>query len=237
MVILLHFLAAGGYFAAGRRAAFFWPAAALHAATLAAHYRAEPRFDFGVSLSAFMLLTAAVGWKQTRPPLSQPALLALAGFSVFAPLLFFAPKAPPPPAALAHIVPAMLAYAFAVLAMLQSMDLWRAEWAQRRLAAAAATPLLTLESACFRTLARAFILLSLTLLSGWLAGGENGAPSHKIIFAALTWLAFGGLLCGRYFWGWRGRVARWWLAAGLLFFVLSYFGTHFILQVILNRPA
>ena len=218
---------------AGRRAAFFFPAAALHAATLAAHYRAEPRFDFGVSLSAFMLLAAVVGWKQTRPPLSRPALLVLAGASVFAPLAFFAPKPPPPAAALVHIAPAMLAYAFALLAALQSADLWRAEWARRRLEDEP-TPLLTLESQCFRTAAAAFVLLSLTLPSGLLFGG---APPHKTLFAGLTWLAFGGLLCGRRFWGWRGQTARRWLAAGTLFLILSYFGTHFVLQVLLDRAG
>ncbi len=234
MLILLHILAAASYAAAWRRTVFFLPAAALHAATLAVHYRDSPRFDFGVSLSAFMLLAAVVGGGQTRPPFSRPALAALAGVSAFAPLAFFAAKPPPPLAALIHIAPAMLAYAFAALAALQSVDLWRAERAQRRLAAES-PPLLTLESDCFRTLTRAFILLSLALASGFLADG--GAPPHKTLFAALTWLAFGGLLCGRRFWGWRGRTARRWLAAGMLFFILSYFGTHFVLQVLLNRPA
>ena len=233
MFILLHIAAAACYAATFRRAAFFWAAAALHAAALAAHFYDTPRFDFGMALSAFMLLTAALGWRQTRRPLPQKALVILAGVCSFAPLVFFSAKPPPEAAALAHILPAMLAYAFAVLAALQSIDLWRAEWARRRLAASS-PPLLTLEAECFRNLTRAFILLSLTLLSGFLAGD---APPHKTLFAALTWLAFGGLLCGRRFWGWRGRTARWWLAAGLLFFVLSYFGTHFVLQVLLNRPG
>lgn len=234
MAILLHCLAAACYAAACRKPALFWPAAALHAATLAVQYHAMPRFDFGVSLSAFMLLAALVGWRGVRPPFSRPALFILAGLSALAPLAFVADKPPPPPAALIHIAPAMLAYAFAALAALQGADLWRAERARRNLRAEE-TPLLTLESDCFRTLARAFVLLTLALASGFWADG--GAPLHKTLFAALTWLAFGALLCGRKFRGWRGGTARKWLAAGMLFFVLSYFGTHFVLQILLGRAA
>lgn len=239
ILIVLHLFAAAGYAAAWRWASLFWPAAALHAATLAAQHLAVPRFDVGMSLSAFMLLTAVVSWTQTRRPLSQTALLILSGGGMLAPLLFTAAKPLPPLAALAHILPAALAYSFATLAMLQSMDLWHTERARRRLLENSAPPVLTLETACFRTLMRAFILLSLALLSGFAIGDSATlAPSaHKTIFAALTWLTFGGLLLGRRIWGWRGRAARWWLAVGLLFFILSYFGTHFVLQVLLGRSA
>ena len=151
-------------------------------------------------------------------------------------LFFFADKPPPSASALAHILPSALASAFAASAMLQWMDLRLAENARRRLADTSAPPILTMEENCFRALRLSFWLLSLALLSGiggMLAGGD--APAHKIIFAALAWLAFGGLLAGRRFRGWRGPAARWWLAAGLLFFILSYFGTHFVLQVLLGR--
>lgn len=234
MIILLHMAAAACYAAAFWRGAFFWAAAALHAASLAAQFGGAPRFDFGIALSAFMLLAGVIGRAQTRRPLPQNALAVLAAVCSFAPLFFQTAKPPPPLLALAHILPAMLAYSFAVLAALQSADLWRAEKARRRLAASSSPPLLVLEADCFRSVARAFILLSLALVSGFWAGD---APLHKTLFAALTWLAFGGLLCGRHFWGWRGRTALGWLAAGMLFFVLSYFGTHFVLQVLLNRAA
>ena len=232
----LTLLACCGYAAAWRRGVFFAAAAALHCAALFAHWAHAPRLDWATALSAFMLLTAVVAWRQTRPPLSRPLLLALSALSALTPLFFFADKPPPSASALAHILPSALASAFAASAMLQWMDLRLAENARRRLADTSAPPILTMEENCFRALRLSFWLLSLALLSGiggMLAGGD--APAHKIIFAALAWLAFGGLLAGRRFRGWRGPAARWWLAAGLLFFILSYFGTHFVLQVLLGR--
>lgn len=234
VVILLHIAAAGGYFAAWRRPVLLWAAAVLHCATLAAHYHEAPRFDLGMSASAFMLLTVAVGWRKTRP-FTQTVLLLLACAAMFAPLAFAAARPPPSAAAWTHIAPAMLAYSFSLLAMLQWLDLWKAEQAQRRLTATSEPPLLTLEAGCFRTLAAAFVLLSAALISGFLIGGDT--PAHKLLFAALSWLTFGALLLGRKLRGWRGRAAQWWLAVGLLFFLLSYFGTHFVLQVLLGRTS
>ncbi|MGU9951361.1 MAG: cytochrome c biogenesis protein CcsA [Gammaproteobacteria bacterium WSBS_2016_MAG_OTU1] len=239
-MILLHILtlfAIGSYLASRWRTVFFIPAAIAHLSTLITHAIQVPRFDFGMALSSFMLLTALIGWRQTRRSLSQPLLLILAACATGAPLLFVAAKPLPPLLALAHILPAALAYAFSLLAMLQWLDLWQAENARRRLQATATPPLLALEAACFKTLGWAFALLSLALISGLIGvlSSTGDSPTHKILFAAMSWLTFGGLLLGRHFKGWRGAAARWWLAAGLLFFILSYFGTHFVLQVILGR--
>ena len=208
----------------------------MHGATLAAHYWAQPRFDISVSISAFMLLTAIVGRYRLSRRASWTLLLAFSAAAMMAPLLFVAPKPPPPPQAFAHILPAMLAYSFAVLAMLQWADLLRVEHARRRLEEDSAPPLLALEAECFRTLFMAFVLLSAALLTGFLLS-PGGAPAHKTLFAVLAWLSFGGLLLGRRLRGWRGHIARRWLSVGFLFFILSYFGTHFVLQVLLGRTA
>lgn len=235
ILIVLHIAAAGGYIAAMRRPLFFAPAVCLHAATLAAHLHDAPRFDLGISASVFMLLSVIVARQKIRRPPSATVLFALTVAGMCAPLLLFSPKPPPPLRALPHIAPAMLAYSFVLLAMLQWLDLRRAEHDRRLLRETSAPPLLTLETECFRTLKIAFVLLSLVLISGFAVGGET--PAHKLIFASLSWLTFGGLLAGRRFRGWRGRTARRWLAAGLLFFILSYFGTYFVLQVLLGRAG
>lgn len=237
MLIILHLAAVAGYAASRRLSLLFWPAAAAHLLTLAAHSSIAPRFDFGMSASSFMLAAAAVGRMRSPRPLPQTTLAVLAAAASLAPLWFEAPKPLPTAAAWAHIAPAALAYAFALSAALQSADLWLAERRRRALADSGAPPLLSLEDASFRDIAAAFLLLSLALVSGALLGADGGAPAHKIVFAVLSWLVFGGLLLGRRIRGWRGRTARAWLAAGLLFLILSYFGTHFVLQVILGRIA
>ncbi len=233
ILIVLHIAAAGGYAFAFQWRAFFYPAAFLHFATLATDLYAAPRFDIGISASAFMLMSILVAEHKIRRPPTRTILFVLAAAGTAVPLLFAADK--PPSRALLHILPAMLAYSFSLLAMLQWLDLRRAERDRRLLRENAAPPLLAMEAECFRTLAIAFLLLSAALASGFAIGGET--PAHKMLFAILSWLTFGGLLAGRHFRGWRGRTARRWLATGLLFFLLSYFGTHFILQVILGRTG
>ena len=48
-------------------------------------------------------------------------------------------------------------------------------------------------------------------------------------------LVFGGLLAGRRFFGWRGRVALRWTLAGFVMLLLAYVGSSFVLEVILQR--
>ena len=233
MIIILHLLSFVCYLAAWRAPAFFVPATLLHATTLFAHYAVFPRFDFGIWLSVFMLAAAVLGWWNMRRLLSRGILLGFATVAMFLPMAIVAHKPPPPLLAWLHIIPAILAYAAVLLSLLRWLDLLYAERAQRRLAEYLTPPLLTLEAECFATIKWAFILLTITVISGATISG--GVPLHKLLFAILSWLAFGGLLAGRQWRGWRGVVAKRWLLTAVIFFILSYFGTHFVLQIILGR--
>ncbi|MGR5475449.1 cytochrome c biogenesis protein CcsA, partial [Vibrio astriarenae] len=72
-------------------------------------------------------------------------------------------------------------------------------------------PLLTLEKLLFRLIGAGFVLLTLTIASGALFSEQLFHRAfqfdHKNVFAVLSWLMFGGILVGRRFRGWRGRVA------------------------------
>jgi ABC-type uncharacterized transport system permease subunit len=48
-------------------------------------------------------------------------------------------------------------------------------------------------------------------------------------------MVFGGLLLGRRVWGWRGQKAIRWTLAGFLLLILAYFGSKFVLELILHR--
>lgn len=100
-------------------------------------------------------------------------------------------------------------------------------------------PLLVQEQVLFRLLRVAFIILTLTVLSGIAVSikvdGYLIRMDHKTIFTLLSWLTFGGLLLGRRIWGWRGRVALRWTLAGFAFLLLAYTGSRFVLDVILQR--
>ena len=215
-------------------------ALALHAASLAAQWISAPRLDVGMSVSLYVLAAACVGWPLTRGQREARTLLAaLAGLAAAGPVLFYAERPPPSPVLLAHLLPGILAYAFALVALAQFIGLRATE---QRLKSGkmevGAPPILELEASCFRSVAAAFGLLTLTLMTGAFQAAltpDFRLWTHKNIFAGLTWLAFCALLIGRRTHGWRGKSARTWAAAAFALLALSYFGSHFVLQVLLER--
>lgn len=144
------------------------------------------------------------------------------------------------PMVAAHILISLTGYSLFLLAALTAVlmlvvdHLLHAKKLTTRL-----PPLLTLEKLLFRFLWVAFLLLTLTVLSGIGFSeqifGKPFALSHKSVFSLISWLVFALLLGGRIRYGWRGRVAaRWTLGGGALLF-LAYFGSKLVLELILLR--
>ena len=137
---------------------------------------------------------------------------------------------------------ALLAYATLALAALFALMLWLQERALRRREfhgwLRALPPLVELESLLFRTIAVGFVLLTATLLSGVLFVENLFAQHlvHKTVLSVLSWLAFGGLLLGRWRYGWRGVVAVRWTLAAMALLILAFFGSKFVLELVLRRP-
>lgn len=102
-------------------------------------------------------------------------------------------------------------------------------------------PLLTLEKLLFRLIAAGFVLLTLTIASGFLFSEQLFARAfrvdHKTVFAIISWLMFGGILIGRHFRGWRGRTALRWVIASFGILLLAYVGSRFVVEVVLHRVA
>lgn len=100
-------------------------------------------------------------------------------------------------------------------------------------------PLLTQEDLLFRLIWIGFAVLTLTVVTGAIVSlqmfGVLFPLDHKTVFTLLAWCTFGGLLLGRHTRGWRGRTALRWTLAGFSFVLLSYSGTRFVLDVLLNR--
>ena len=98
--------------------------------------------------------------------------------------------------------------------------------------------LLSIENFLFKIYWFGFILLSLTLLSGILFSNEIfGATSiwnHKFIFSIMAWLAYGAMLFGRIQYGWRGKKAVIISLIAFIFLFLAYFGTKFVLEILLK---
>ncbi|MFC3549849.1 inner membrane protein YpjD [Lysobacter cavernae] len=138
---------------------------------------------------------------------------------------------------------ALLAYATLAIAALLAVMLWLQERALRRREfhhwLRALPPLVELETLLFRTIAVGFVLLTATLLTG-LVFVENLLAQHlvhKTVLSLLSWLAFGGLLLGRWRYGWRGATAVRWTLVAMALLVLAFFGSKFVLELVLRRPS
>ena len=90
----------------------------------------------------------------------------------------------------------------------------------------------------FRVIAAGFALLTLTLVTGALFVGNLFGQHlvHKTVLSIVAWLVFGVLLYGRWRSGWRGRRAVNLTLIGMAVLVLAFFGSKFVLELILHRP-
>ena len=143
----------------------------------------------------------------------------------------------------AHIVVSLIAYSLLSIAVVQSLALGLQERALHRRHTGGALrnlpPLETMEHLLFRMITVGFVLLTLTLVSGVFFSEQLfGRPlrfTHHIVLSIIAWGVFGTLLFGRSMYGWRGRTAVRWTLAGFILLVLAYFGSKFVLEILLRR--
>lgn len=147
------------------------------------------------------------------------------------------------PLFLAHITIALLAYSLFTFATFHALLMTVAERSLHNkpslIKLPSFPPLMVMESLLFKIISLGFILLTITLISGMLFSEEIfGKPmqfNHKTVFSIASWFIYGGLLYGRYQYGWRGLKAIRWTLAGFILLVLAYIGSKFILEVMLGR--
>lgn len=100
-------------------------------------------------------------------------------------------------------------------------------------------PIMPMERLLFQIIGLGFALLTLTLVSGIFFTEQLFHQAlkfnHKTLFSIIAWLIFGGLLVGRHYYGWRGRVAVRWTLGGFAFLLMAYVGSKIVLEVILGR--
>ncbi|MFG6465464.1 cytochrome C assembly family protein [Roseateles sp. BYS87W] len=136
-----------------------------------------------------------------------------------------------------HWVLGLASYGLFGVAVLHAALMNRAETRLRqKQPAAGGMPLLQLERLTFQFVAAGVGALSLAIFLGWWFT-PTWRWDHKNLLAVLGWLVLAGLLVGRRVYGWRGRRATRWLYAGAALLLLSYAGSRFVLEVILQRGA
>jgi ABC-type uncharacterized transport system permease subunit len=147
------------------------------------------------------------------------------------------------PLFLAHIGIALLAYSLFTFATLHALLMMVAERSLHNkptfIKLPSFPPLMMMESLLFKIIGLGFILLTITLISGMLFSEEIfGKPmqfNHKTVFSIASWFIYGGLLYGRFKYGWRGLKATRWTLGGFILLLLAYVGTKFILEFVLHR--
>jgi ABC-type uncharacterized transport system permease subunit len=143
----------------------------------------------------------------------------------------------------AHFGIAMLGYSLFIVATVHALVMLAEEkWLHRGTLPPllrSLPPLLEMEALLFRILLAAFVMLTLTVVSGVFFSeqlfGKPFRANHKTVFAFISMAIFGGLLWGHHFRGWRGRKAVRWTLAGFVSLLLAYVGSKVVLELILQR--
>jgi len=217
----------------------------------------ELHFGFSQALSVMLWLTVLIYWVESmiyELDSMQALVLPLAAVCSLLPALYPGMETPAYTQSLefrVHLLVAMLAYSLFTIAALHATLMIVLERrlhggalagpADGQFAGPLATlpPLMTLEALLFRILTLGFVLLTLTLVTGFVFSeelfGKAVRFNHKTVFGVISWIIFAALLVGRYGWGWRGRTALRWTLAGFAALLLAYVGSMFVLQVILGK--
>ncbi|AOS98503.1 Inner membrane protein YpjD [Microbulbifer aggregans] len=140
-----------------------------------------------------------------------------------------------------HALLSISAYALLTLATLQAIYLYYQNQQLHNHRPGAISrflpPLQTMESLLFGLIAFGQLLLTASLITGFLFLDDLFAQHlvHKTTLSILAWLLYSILLWGHWKWGWRGNTAVRWTLAAFAALLLAYFGSKLVLEVILQR--
>jgi ABC-type uncharacterized transport system permease subunit len=100
-------------------------------------------------------------------------------------------------------------------------------------------PLSRLERQLFQLIGVGFLLLSAALVTGALFISDWFAQHlvHKTTLTIAAWLVFGALLLGHWRLGWRGKQAAYACLSGMTLLALAFFGSKFVLELLLKRTV
>jgi ABC-type uncharacterized transport system permease subunit len=139
-----------------------------------------------------------------------------------------------------HIVLSILSYSLLTVAAFQAilLSIQEKQLHNRRSShfLNSLPPLQLMETLLFRVITLGLLLLTFALATGFIFLDDLFAQqvAHKTILSMLAWVSFTTLLWGRHYLGWRGQKAVKWTYGGYAVLMLAYFGSKFVLQIILN---
>lgn len=172
------------------------------------------------------------------PPMFAVSIAALAG------LMAFNGQQPPkhyPVEIALHILLSIAAYSVLVVTtgqavMVALQDKLLREHRVRR-AMKFLPPLRSMETVLFQFLTAGVVLLALSVITGFFFFDDIKTQhlAHKMFFSTAGLLVYGVLLWGHWTRGWRGVTALRLCIAGFLLLVLGYFGSKWVLEILLAR--
>ncbi len=223
-------------------------ASALHAIALVTWQNAAQGWDLHLftmltTVTLGIVLVSLVVSSRFRIESLGLIVYPLAAISLIPSFIFSHPRAAPPqvwPIGL-HIIFAISAFCLillgAIVALMVSAQDRALKARQFDRFQRALPPLALGETLMFQLLGSGFVLLSLALLVG-IVFVENLFAQHlvhKTALSILAWSVLAFLLWGRWKLGWRGRKAIRLTLIATVLLILSYFGSKFVLELLLQR--
>ncbi|WP_017431165.1 cytochrome C assembly family protein [Vreelandella jeotgali] len=144
------------------------------------------------------------------------------------------------PGILLHIVTSTLAFALLAIAAVQAVLVGLQNQALRhhhiRGIVQSLPPLTTMERLLFELIWAGMVLLTISMVSGAIFIDNLFAQhlAHKTVLSLVAWGVLAALLIGRHRFGWRGMRAVKWTLSGCGLLLLAYFGSKFVLEILLT---
>jgi len=140
-----------------------------------------------------------------------------------------------------HIILGIVAFSLITIAAIQSLLV---AWLNRELkqhhfnpALRHIPPLQTMEALLFEIIRFGFAALLAVVVTGFVFM-ENMFDQHlvhKTVLTLISTAVFGVLIWGRHLRGWRGKIALRWILSGYIVLFFAYFGSKFVLELLLGR--
>lgn len=138
-----------------------------------------------------------------------------------------------------HIILSILAYSILMIAAIQSILLYvqNKQLKSHKTSGLikALPPLQTMDALLFEMIWIGMVLLTAAFVIGWpyIIDIQEQHLLHKTALSIMSWLVFAILLIGRFAFGWRGITASRLTLLGTGFLILAYFGSKFVLELVL----
>ncbi|WP_260681629.1 inner membrane protein YpjD [Aliiglaciecola sp. M165] len=144
------------------------------------------------------------------------------------------------PKLLIHITLALFAYGCLSITVLYGLQLsyinLRLKHKKAPLLHSSLPPLMTVETIFFKLLLAGSVLLTLSLITGFVFLDNMWAKeqAHKTVLSVIAWLIFVVTAIGHHRWGWRGKPVISATIVGGFILTLAYFGSRFVREVLIG---